>query len=507
MKRDHWMRRSISGLVVLLAFAISTIDSRAQDVPPAILQAAEGAAAPAPATTEMKDAKGDLVATPAGEIRDDRPVDDKKIVKILEEFLPIYPGVRKIEVSSRDGLVVLKGHIENKEISREVTEIAGRVEGVRLVINSMKTDDEILTGDQIAWKVIKEYLAVVRRKWLLAIVAIGVFAAAIFLARKCNDNSERLLAPVFKNLLLRSVVGSLLGTAIAFGGAMLALSILDLTHIVLSIMGVAGLATLAVGFAFRDIVENFIASILLGVRRPFQIGDYVQVAGHSGVIKSLNSRATVLVTLEGNQVRIPNATIYKEILVNFTASSSVRGSFDVVIPHDVSIDRAQTAIGKALAGHDGILDEPAPRTLVEALERDGVRLRAYYWYPARDVDRFKILSDCKLRTKVELQRAGIEIGADPTEIAITQPVRMISAASIHANEDQSDRDRSGQERENLRRDSIAAKHASAVIKHGTETPLDQLLDDAESNGRRDEGQNLIDDSRRTDDDRPLVEGL
>ena len=127
----------------------------------------------------------------------------------------------------------------------------------------------------------------------------------------------------------------------------------------LSILGLAGVVGLAVGFAFRDITENFIASVLLGVRRPFQIGDYVTVAGQSGVVKSLNTRATVLVTLEGNHVRIPNAMIFKEIMVNATASPSFRNSFDVVIPNEASTADALDAIDRALRETEGHPRRPA----------------------------------------------------------------------------------------------------------------------------------------------------
>ena len=121
----------------------------------------------------------------------------------------------------------------------------------------------------------------------------------------------------------------------------------------LSILGLAGVVGLAVGFAFRDITENFIASSLLGVRRPFRIGDYIQVAGQAGVVTTLNTRATVLVTLEGNHVRIPNNIIYKEIMVNSSASSSTRGSFDVVIPNEVSTASALEAISRQLGRAGG----------------------------------------------------------------------------------------------------------------------------------------------------------
>ena len=89
--------------------------------------------------------------------------------------------------------------------------------------------------------------------------------------------------------------------------------------------------------------------MLLGLRRPFQIGDYVTVSGQSGVVKSLNTRATVLVTFEGNHVRIPNSVIFKEIMVNATASPSFRNSFDVVIPYEASTAAAIDAISAPCA--------------------------------------------------------------------------------------------------------------------------------------------------------------
>ena len=236
----------------------------------------------------------------------------------------------------------------------------------------------------------------------LAIVAMSWLLAQFFAVR-----SETLLAPVVHNVLLRSVVGSIISGLLVIGGLMLALGTLRLTHAVMSVVGVSGLIVLAVGFAFRDITENFIASVLLGVRRPFQIGDYVTIAGQSGVVKSLNTRATVLVTLDGKHVRIPNSTIFKEIMVNATASPSFRSSFDVVVPNEASTADAIDALNRAQRETRGILTDPPPRTLVESLEPGGVRLRADFWTSSQNVDWFQIMSDVKLKAKVALQQAGV----------------------------------------------------------------------------------------------------
>ena len=310
-------------------------------------------------------------AASTGPIRVEQRIPDGVLRGFLSRFLPRYPGVRALSVEVDDGVVLLRGRADREDTLEEITDVVERVEGVRLVLNQMGTDEEVMT----AWEFAGRELAMLRtylgRKWLLILLSAAVVAASAMLARLFSSRAEILLSPFVGNVLLRSVLGSVISSLMVIGGFLLALGALGLTHVVLSILGLASIAGLAVGFAFRDITENFIASVLLGVRRPFQIGDYVTVAGHSGVVKSLNTRATVLVTLEGNHVRIPNATVFKEIMVNSTASPSSRHSFDVLIPHEASLSGAIEAINKALGDQPGILREPPPRALVESLEPSG----------------------------------------------------------------------------------------------------------------------------------------
>ena len=312
----------------------------------------------------------------------------------------------------------------------------------------------------------------------LAVVALSAGAARLF-----AGHSETLLAPFIGNMLLRSVVGSLISTFLVIGGLLLALAALKLTHVVLSILGLSAVVGLAVGFAFRDITENFIASVLLGLRRPFQIGDYVTVSGQSGVVKSLNTRATVLVTLEGNHVRIPNSVIFKEIMVNSTASPSFRNSFDVVIPYEASTATAIEAISGALRGLKGILADPPPRTLVEALEPGGVRLRAYFWSPTQGVDWFQLMSDAKLKGKVALQASGV-IPPPATENKAAAGAGTPAGENGH----QSPSVTAEQARANIERD---ARKASAA-GNSQQAPLERVLEQPETRVSE-EGTNLLED--------------
>ncbi|MBX6316174.1 MAG: mechanosensitive ion channel, partial [Isosphaeraceae bacterium] len=456
---------------------------------------AKAADQPAPAPTQ--DNPEATVAATAGPIAVDETVPDEKVQAKLEGLLPQYPGVRSVEVRVEDGVVTLDGQVEDAEVRAKMTDIARRVKGVSFVVNRMKTDAQVLTARQLALRVLEEYGGIIARNWLLVLLALAVAAVFLGLARLFDAYSETLLAPFVRNLLLRSVVGSLIGAGLVIAGLLLGLQILGLTQAVLSVLGLAGVVGLAVGFAFRDITENFIASVLLGVRRPFRVGDYVEVAGQAGVVQSLNTRATVLVTLEGKHVRIPNATVFKEIMINATASPSVRGTFDVLIPYEASTATALDVITRVLRSQEGLLPEPPARALVEALEPGGVRLRAYFWMPAQGIDGFKLLSDARLTAKVALQRAGITPPTAGVTVAVAGRVpidlrRVADDGNGHARAL-----RPGalvspeQARANLDRDTRAAAAAS-TDRPDEHLPMEHVLKEAESTVSS-EGENLLDD--------------
>jgi len=448
------------------------------------------AAAPKPSPAASKPAGavppagGEKVVTASGPIKAETrrdPEADAAIDRTLETLLPKYPGVQSVQATVADGVVQLDGRVDDDDTRDQMTAEARQVEGVRMVINRLQTDDEALSAPELVWRKIVGIWGVVAQRWLLAVLALGLVMASAGLARVFNAYSETLLAPFLKNLMLRSIAGSVIGSLMVVGGVIFGLSVLNLTHAVFSVLGVAGLAGLAVGFAFKDITENFIASILLGVRRPFRVGDYVTVAGNSGVVQSLNTRATVLVTLEGKHVRIPNNIIYKEILVNATASPSYRGTFDVVIPYAASTADAVSATSAALRAVDGVLPDPPARALIEELEAGGVRLRMYYWVPVQGVDWFKLNSDAKLRVKVALQQAGVLAGvADAAPAAIGGAVANGHAAPTPTAVAEA----------NLRHDADAADRARAVPIDGHPTPAQHALSENDSRVSE-EGTNLL----------------
>jgi len=441
------------------------------------------------------------VATSSGPIAINQRISDDVLRKFLAKFLPKYPGVGTVSVGVDDGVVLLRGRVDNDDSRDEITDVVKRVEGVRLVLNQMKTDEEVMTAAEVARFELNTLRSYFARKWLLILLSLLIVATLTMLARLFSANAEIVLAPFVGNVLLRSVIGSLISSLLVLGGLLLALGALGLTHVVVSILGVASILGLAVGFAFRDITENFIASVLLGVRRPFQIGDYVTIAGQSGVVKSLNTRATVLVTLEGNHVRIPNATIFKEIMVNSTASPSFRHSFDVMIPHEASTNTAIDAIDLALSDQKSILRDPPPCALVEALEPGGVRIRAYFWSSTRGVDWSQLRSDTILKAKLGLHVAGI---LGPTAVdspaAVEGPSRVAHndkpRPTIRVDQAKSNfgPDAVNQPAANLRRDANGAVSLTPLSGDGCATPMEHALEQPETRVSA-EGANLLKGNR------------
>ncbi len=132
------------------------------------------------------------------------------------------------------------------------------------------------------------------------ILLLAYFAAAVAVRWARHGLTRRVPAG-----LLREVLARAFGFVVLLFGLYLTLRIANLTHLALTVVGGTGLIGLVVGIAFGNITENFLASIFLSMQRPFQAGDLVEIAGTLGYVQRLTTRTTVMITLDGNEVQIP----------------------------------------------------------------------------------------------------------------------------------------------------------------------------------------------------------
>ena len=194
----------------------------------------------------------------------------------------------------------------------------------------------------------------------------------------------------------------------------------------LSSVGRSGLVALSVGFAFRPLTENFLASIFLSIQRPFETADLVEVSGVTGYVQQLNMRTTVLMALDGNLVQIPNARVYKSDIRNFTTNANRREDFVVGIGYDDSISEAQEVALKVLADHPAVLNDPEPLVLADSLGKSTVNLRVYFWLNGREHSWLKVRSSIIRLVKRAFQKNGISMPDAAREVVCPQGVPLKS---------------------------------------------------------------------------------
>lgn len=245
------------------------------------------------------------------------------------------------------------------------------------------------------------------RKIPLLILAMLVMLIAQWVSRFVA-NRLHLLNIRSDNPYMSGLVKTVVRSAILLIGILISLDLLGMTSVVGAVLGSAGVVGLVLGFAFRDIAENYIAGILLSVRRSFEPGDTVSIDGREGKVISVNSRATVLMTFDGNQLQIPNSLVFKSVILNYSRNPKRRFEFTTAIDVSQSIRRTGAAGLAAIADIDGVLDDPAPSWLVVENGQNGIVLKFYGWIDQRESDLGKTRSEAIRQTKTALAREGIE---------------------------------------------------------------------------------------------------
>ena len=240
---------------------------------------------------------------------------------------------------------------------------------------------------------------------LLVAILIVLFAAWFgrFLARRMRVLTRLGRDNPYMDGLLRGIVRGL----VTLAGVLVALDMLGATSLVGAVLGSAGVVGLVLGFAFKDIAENYIAGVLLSLRRPFSPGDTVRIDTHEGKVIALTSRATVLMTFDGNHLQLPNSLVFKSVLLNFSRNPRRRFEFETNIGTQASWHQAMDTGLAALAAVDGVLADPAPNVLIKSLADNGATLQFHGWIDQTRNDLGKTRSEAMRRVRKTLRAAGI----------------------------------------------------------------------------------------------------
>jgi small conductance mechanosensitive channel len=254
-------------------------------------------------------------------------------------------------------------------------------------------------------------------------IAIVVFLILFFAGRLVKSIIVRGNRRTGRAENLGLVLGRLAQWFIIAWGALLALSIVIPTFQAGDLVQLLGIGSVAIGFAFRDILQNFLAGILILVTQPFRIGDQIVVGPYEGTVQNIHTRATFLRTYDGRRVVIPNADLFTDSVTVNTAFDTRRMQYDVGVSYEADLDAAKRLIVEAMSSVDGILDDPAPDALVIELGDSAIVVRARWWiHPPRRSDALNLQDQVISRIATTLTAHGIEMPF-PTQQVLLDDMR------------------------------------------------------------------------------------
>jgi small-conductance mechanosensitive channel len=373
-------------------------------------------------------AAGEIAVSPAAKRVDVRPTaPDEEIKRRLQNVLEATTWFQSPRVEVEEGVAFLSGTTSSNELKKWAGDLAQNTQDVVAVANRI----EVLEGSP--WD-FEPALTGLREIWQdftgsihFAIFGFFVLALSLGAGLLATRGAKAIFLSRIRARLLQDVLSRGIGVLVFLLGVYVVLRVSGLTQLALTIVGGTGLIGLAVGIAFRDITENFLASIFLSMQKPFETGDLVAISGVTGYVQQLNVRTTVLMTLDGNLVQIPNATVYKTIVRNYTSNGNRREDFVVGIGYGDSIDNAQEVARKVLEDHPAVLGDPEPSVLVDELGSSTINLRIYFWLDGKQHSWLKVRSSVIRLIKFAFQKNGISMPDEAREIVFPNgvPVTML----------------------------------------------------------------------------------
>lgn len=245
------------------------------------------------------------------------------------------------------------------------------------------------------------------------ISALVIFFASLYLAGILGKAVRRGMARRQHNQELTEAITKLVRLAMIVLGATAALQTVGFN--LTAFLAGLGIVGFTIGFALQDVSKNFVAGLLLLLQQPFNIGDVIEVKGFTGTVTDVDLRATVMRTIDGRVVMIPNADVFTNPIVNINRDPIRRASLNIGIAYGSNLEQVRRIGEETAASLPGVLPEPAPRLLFNKFGSSAIDLSLNYWVNVQETDFLTIQDTVLVAVEGAFSRAGIEIPF-PTQV-------------------------------------------------------------------------------------------
>ena len=242
------------------------------------------------------------------------------------------------------------------------------------------------------------------------LVAVLVVALTILISNLTRRFVRRVTDRYGRSPNLGIVLGRISQWTVILTGFLLASVIVFPNFSPAELIQLLGISSVAIGFAFRDILENFLSGIILLLTEPFRINDQIVVGDFEGTVEDIQIRATAIRTYDNRRVVIPNAQVFTNPVIVNTAFQRRRIDFEFTIGTSDDVPAAKAAIVHAISGIKGILESPAPDVIVSELGDYGIVLQARWWIASpRKADALDTRDRVLLAIRDTLLSQGIDL--------------------------------------------------------------------------------------------------
>jgi len=247
------------------------------------------------------------------------------------------------------------------------------------------------------------------------IMALLVMTIFIFLAKFSKKLIKRALNKSHYNQTLIDLFLSTTHLFVILFGCFISLEILNLEKTVTSIFAGAGVIGLALGFAFQEIASNFVSGIFIALKKPYRIGDIVEIDSHTGEIVKVKMRTTSLMTFDGLEVIIPNKRMFTETFKNYTTTPKRRVDLEVGVSYGDDLEKVETVTKEAVSSIENRIKDKEVEFYYDKFDSSSVNFSIRVWihYPG---------NQSYLKTRHQMIK-NIKKAFDANNITIPFPIR------------------------------------------------------------------------------------
>lgn len=241
------------------------------------------------------------------------------------------------------------------------------------------------------------------------VIAAVVLIIISIISRIANKAFNKFFDKIKLRNSLRELFGKIINITIWIIGILIVATILFPDFTPSKILSVIGLSSIAIGFAFKDIFENFLAGILILLREPFQLGDFIECEDLEGFVEDINIRDTYIRKVDGQRIVLPNAMLFKNPVQVRTDKNERRITIMCGVAYDEDVDKAREIIKESVEGLDTVNKNKEVQIFAQAFGASSIDFEVTWWTGSSPLEIRKSRDEVVAAVKGALDEAGIEI--------------------------------------------------------------------------------------------------